>query len=208
MEKVASTYGAHANTWKASAHFRRHLLVEKKCFSTVLLDVSLCFFPIGAAHVDGGEAVYRRWGFVFFFFFLSTLEDYKLVLFIIDISTLVFILLIYDCCFLVLLWMFYLFKISSFNPNLSYAILFFQFNPYSFDFFYFFPWSFCKNFIGFQFHHSIQTYDILYFSIWSSFFWFFYPFVQVSFLFSFTLRLEIYSFPMIYFLFWFLSLFF
>jgi hypothetical protein len=43
MEKVVSIYGAHANTWKASAHFKWHLLVEKKWFFTVLLDVS-CFF--------------------------------------------------------------------------------------------------------------------------------------------------------------------
>jgi len=40
----------------------------------------------------------------------------------------------------------------------------FQFGLYFLDF-YFFPWSFCKSFIGFQFHHSIQINDIMFFNL-------------------------------------------
>jgi len=71
--------------------------------------------------------------FVFFIFFLSTSENYSLVLFVVGISTLVFILLILSFCSL---------------PFCKSYILFFQFNPYYFDFF---SRPFCKDFIGFDF---------------------------------------------------------
>jgi len=37
---------------------------------------------------------------------------------------------------------------------------------------FFLSYPFCRNFICFQFHHSISLYQILYSPIWSSFFWF------------------------------------
>jgi len=143
--------------------------------------------------------------FLFLFFSFSSLKIYRLVLFVFDISTSIFILLIFN----LYSWSFYkkiyFFLISLFNFDLSYII--FLFGPYFFIS-NFFPWFFCKNFIDFQFHYSIQIYSVLFFSIWSLFFWFFNLFVKVIFLFNLTIESKICSCLLIYFLFQFSSLFF
>jgi len=91
-------------------------------------DLLLFHFPNKVARVNHDGVVSHQHGFFFFFFF----KNFILVLFIIDILTLVLIFLISNFCS----WSFckknYLFLISSFNPNLSCIIFFFD--PYFFDF--------------------------------------------------------------------------
>jgi hypothetical protein len=56
--------------------------------------------------------------FSFYFFSLLSSENYILILFIVSISILVLILLISNFLVMVILYKFYLFLISPFNPNL------------------------------------------------------------------------------------------
>jgi hypothetical protein len=75
-------------------------------------------------------------------------------------------------------------------------------------------WFSCKNFICFQFYHSIIIYQILYSLIWSSFFGFlifyFCTFVNVLLIFNFIIqfKLKVLCFPIWLSLFWFLFYFF
>ena len=72
---------------------------------------------------------------------------------------------------LIILYKFYLFSISSFNPSLP-NIIFFNL-VFILWIYNFLPCSFCKSFIGFQFHHLIQNWwYYVFFLIWSSLFWF------------------------------------
>jgi len=98
------------------------------CSSIMSLEVTLCPFPVGIMRVDGDEEVYHRWGF---FFSSFPLENYRLVVFVVDISTLILILLISDLCS----WLFCKSFSFQLHPSISiYDILFFWFDPYSFDF--------------------------------------------------------------------------
>jgi hypothetical protein len=55
-------------------------------------------FTVGTTSVDGGGAVYRQQGFLLFFFFfsLSFPENYRLVIFVVDMSTSLPFLLIFN----------------------------------------------------------------------------------------------------------------
>jgi hypothetical protein len=74
-------------------------------------------------------------------------------------------------------------------------------------------WFSCKNFICFQFYHSIIIYQILYSLIWSSFFGFlifyFCTFVNVLLIFNFIIqfKLKVLCFPIWLSLFWFFLFF-
>jgi hypothetical protein len=59
----------------------------KKYHFTVLLEASLHSFSVGAARVSSGAAVLSTMKLFFFSFFLSSIENYKLVLFDVDILT-------------------------------------------------------------------------------------------------------------------------
>jgi hypothetical protein len=100
--------------------------------------------------------------FFFTFYSLSSLWNYNLTLLVVGISTSILIFFIsnfYLGCFVEVLYVFDFILQSQFT---KYYV--FQFGLYFLDF-YFFPWSFCKSFIGFQFHHSIQINDIMFFNL-------------------------------------------
>jgi len=63
------------------------------CHSIMSLETSPSPLPVGTMHVSRYE-----WFIVGapFFFSLSSFENYRLVIFVVDISTLILILLIYD----------------------------------------------------------------------------------------------------------------
>jgi hypothetical protein len=125
------------------------------------------------------DVCWRRWddlllvdfSFLFFFLFsLSSLKNYKFVLFVFNILTSILILLISDYCS----WSFYKnFIYFQFHHSiLIFHILFSQF--LLIFFFNFLHWPFCKSFIGFQLYHSIQIYSILFFQFGSHSFDFFF----------------------------------
>jgi len=64
---------------------------KKKNF-TMSLKTSPRLIHVGATRVSGGGVIYHRWTF-FPFFSFSSPENHKFVLFIVDISTLAFIIL-------------------------------------------------------------------------------------------------------------------
>jgi len=93
----------------------------KKCPSIMLLEAPPYSFFIGATHFDSGETVCRRWCFFIFFFYLFSLKSYRLIIFVVNISTLFLILLIFNFVLGPFVKQ-YLFLISLLNSNLSYVI--------------------------------------------------------------------------------------
>jgi hypothetical protein len=59
----------------------------KKYHFTVLLEVSLHPFSVGVARISSGGAILSTMKLFFFSSFLSSIENYKLVLFDVDILT-------------------------------------------------------------------------------------------------------------------------
>ena len=97
-------------------HVQR-LLASKKCPSYHIVKSFVVFSSLRSN-------VCQRWWVVQFvigvpppFYSLSSLENYSLILFVVGILTLIFILLISNFFFLAIFQKFYLFSISSFNPN-------------------------------------------------------------------------------------------
>jgi hypothetical protein len=81
---------------------------------------------------------------------LVAIQNFRVFLLVIDISTSIFIILILIFCSWSFCKLFYLFLISSFNPDLWHY--FFQFSSHSFDFFV--P---LVKLIFFQFYPSIKN---------------------------------------------------
>jgi hypothetical protein len=89
----------------------------------------------------------------FFFFSLSSLEDYSLTLFVVGISTLVLILLIFNFYS----WPFYRsFICFQFHSSISIYHIFFLFS-FWLSFFWLFYLGFILNDFSFQFYHSIKN---------------------------------------------------
>jgi len=135
----------------------------KKYLSAVSLDASSRLFSPGATCVDECCAMYHQLALVSLLFLLLVslvLKKYNLVLFIPGISTSVlvlFILVFVLSSFLKVLFIFNL----IFNSNFSYAMFFNLIILLLISIF--FPWLFCQDFDGFQFHHSIQVCGVFFF---------------------------------------------
>jgi hypothetical protein len=94
-----------------------------------------------------------------FFCLLSSLKNYSLRILVVDILTLFSIFFISHF----LLW-FFCRSFICFSFILEYQFTKYyilQFGPQSLDLICF-PWSFCKKFINFQFHHSVQINGIMF----------------------------------------------
>jgi len=126
--------------------------VPKNFISSCHWKSLLCLLPSGAM---------ARWfvvGETFFFPLFSlcslqilvAIQNFRVFLLVIDISTSIFIILILIFCSWSFCKLFYLFLISSFNPDLWHY--FFQFSSHSFDFFV--P---LVKLIFFQFYPSIKN---------------------------------------------------
>jgi hypothetical protein len=112
------------------------------------------------------SGAWRRWwgnlslmGPLFFLFFsIFSPNNYKAILFVIDISISVPILFIYDFCS----WRFCKNTIYfQFHPSILICYIYiFSIWPLFFWFLIFFI-GFCKSYNGLQIHHSIQSYGIL-----------------------------------------------
>ena len=136
--------------------------VLQKYPSIILLEASLCHFPVGAMHVGGGGLVCRRWAFflLFFLFPSPNITTWPSLLLVFQLKSLIFLFLVFLLVFFVEVLFVFNFVLQS--QFIKYYI--FQFGPYSFDF-YFFSCPFCKSFIGFQFHPLIQIDGIMFFNL-------------------------------------------
>ena len=104
--------------------------------------------------------------------FALGIQNFRFVLLVIDISTLVFILFISSFTYWPFFKKSYLFSILFFNPNLLYIILLIYILIWSlfFWFLFFILDHFIK--ILFIFNFILQTQFVIFFSIWSLIFWF------------------------------------
>jgi len=60
----------------------------QQCHSTVSLEAPMCPLPVGEGRVAVGDSIWCWWAFLSFSFFsLSFLNNYRLVLLIVGIST-------------------------------------------------------------------------------------------------------------------------
>jgi len=102
MKKVVCVYREHTSTWEAPSHFGWcvwRLLVVKKILSLCHWN-RLCMLFMLAQRVSAMVRQFVVGGifFCFFFFSFSSPINYRLILFVVGISTLVFIFFISIFC--------------------------------------------------------------------------------------------------------------
>lgn len=119
--------------------------------------IFIFLFPVWHVLIEFGRFIIADPFSSFFSIFFP--ENYKLVLFMVNVLILIFILLIFF--YKSLIYFLFIFSIPISHILFLYLIIIL---------FIFIFLSFCKTFINFQYHPSIQIYDILFIQVWSSFF--------------------------------------